>query len=62
MPEDKGAELAQESVVVALGDATGPAAQLGIDGFVDELFDDAPAHVDVAAVLDELAREHALQF
>src|SRR6516164_4953594 len=55
------AHLAQEPVVVALGDAAGASAQLGVDGFVDELFDDPPTHADMAAVLDNLACEHALE-
>src|SRR5262245_60208349 len=61
LPEDKGAELTQKPVVVALGHRTGPAAQLYVDGFADKLLDDAPSHIDVTAVLDELAFEHTLQ-
>src|SRR5437762_2862333 len=53
--EHKGAQLSEEPVVVALGDGAGPAAQLGLDRLLHELFDDAPAHIDMAAVLDELA-------
>src|SRR5215468_7182579 len=59
--EHKGAELAQKPAIVALGNRTGPAAQIGLDGLFDKLFDDAPAHIDVAAVFDELAIEHAFE-
>ena len=32
-----------------------------LDRFLNELFDDAPAHIDVAAVLDKLALEDAFE-
>src|SRR5215831_10860249 len=60
-PKHKGAELAQKPAVVALGDSARPAAQIGLHRFLDELFDDTPAHIDVAAVFDELALEHAFE-
>ena len=61
MPEHKGAELAEKSAVVALGDGAGPAAELGLHRFFDEFFDDAPAHIDVASVFDELTLEDAFE-
>src|SRR6516164_9971872 len=61
LPEHKGTELAQKPVVITLGDCTGPTAQLRIDGFAYKLLDDTPSHIDVTAVFDELALEHALE-
>src|SRR5258705_7741024 len=60
-PKDKGAQLSQEPAIVTLGDGARPPAQLGLDGPSYELFDNPPAHADVAAVLDELALEHTFQ-
>src|SRR6516165_2312816 len=56
-PENKGAELAQKPTVVALGNGPSPTAQFGIDRLFHEFFYDAPAHIDVATILDELAFE-----
>src|SRR5689334_8254196 len=61
-PEHEGAKLAQKPAVVAFGDGASPLAQLGLYRLFYELLDDAPAHIDVAAVFDELALENALQF
>src|SRR6202040_4477446 len=60
-PQHKGAELTEKSAVVAFGDGTGPAAQLGLDRLGHKLFDDGPAHIDVAAVFDKLALEYAFE-
>src|ERR1700730_9077194 len=60
-PQHKGAELTEKSAVVAFGDGAGPAAQLGPDRLGHKLFDDAAAHIDVAAVFDKLALEYALE-
>src|SRR6516162_6531817 len=60
-PENKGAELTQKPTVVALGNGPSPTAQLGIDRLFHEFFDDAPAHIDVATILDELALEDPLE-
>src|ERR1700730_936929 len=60
-PKDKGAQLSQEPAIVTLGDGARPPAQIGLDRLMHKLFDDAPAHIDVAAVLDELALEHAFE-
>src|SRR5260370_32693322 len=60
-PKDKGAQLSQEPAIIPLGDGARPAAQFGLDWLAYELFDNAPTHVDVAAVLDELALEHAFE-
>src|ERR1700730_12308251 len=61
MPQHKGAELAEKSAVVAFCDGAGPAAQLSLDRLGHKLFDDAPGHIDVAAVFDKLALEYAFE-
>src|SRR5215471_3550591 len=60
--EDHVTQLLQEHAVVPSSYATRPATQLGLERFAHTLFHDPPPHVDVAAVLDELAGENGAQF
>src|SRR5690349_3572997 len=61
-PEHEGAEIAQKPAVIGIGDVASLLAPLVLHRLFYELLDDAPAHIDVAAVFDELAFEDALQF
>ena len=54
-------DLAQIAAIVALGDADRPARELGVDRLGDEFLDNPPPHIDVTAVLDDLALEDALE-
>src|SRR5262249_50023563 len=61
LAQDKSAQFAKVPVVITLGDIARPAAKLSIYRLGDKLLDNAPTHIYVTAVLDELALEHAFE-
>ncbi len=54
-------KLLQEHCVIPLGDPASPAAQLGLEWLAHTFFYNPPTHVDVAAVLDQLAGKQIAQ-